>query len=261
MGPRNLLYGGLSELDAFRKLHPNNQSNGLGLVTTAVCLAGLWLARGTPGVRMLVLATGTVMLAATMFGDFSAWRWVHAHVPGGSALRSIGRVGMIVLPLAVLGAAVGLDRCLGRWRGVAATALVLLIAAEQLHSVPLADKYVLRAYIDDVTARVDPDCEAFFMVCTEPTPSARTNDEAMWVALQAGKPTVNGHSGNNPPGWAMTWLLLRGTPESRTELRERLWLWCAQHGLDASRIQWIEVRGIEIEPFRHVLGVQATARS
>jgi hypothetical protein len=201
------------------------------------------------------------VLGATSFGGFSAWSWVYAHLPGGTALRAIGRVGMIVLPLAALGVAVGIDHCVRARRRVVGAVLVGVLLVEQLHPVDLVDKHVLRAHIDALAARVDPDGEAFFLVCTQRTRFAHTNDEALWVALQSGKPTVNGHSGNNPPGWRMNRLLRSDTPESRSALRDVLRLWCGRHGLDPDRVQWIEVRGIEIEPMRHVLGVRLEKRS
>lgn len=261
MGPGNLAWGWVNGLEPFRGLHRYTQSNGIGPVTTAVCLVGLVLGRRAPGVRLLLLATGTVALCATMFGDVSAWRWVQAHVPGGSAIRSVGRIGMIVMPLAALGIALGVDRVAARWHRLGAAVLVAAVLAEQLHPVSVVDKHAVCAHIDAIAERVDPDCEAFFLVCTEITPHTLTNDEAIWAALRSGRPTVNGHSGNNPPGWRMNRFLRLDTPEARAALRRRLDLWCKRHGLDAERVQWIEVRGIEVEPEHHVLGVRLRDRS
>jgi hypothetical protein len=48
-----------------------------------------------------------------------------------------------------------------------------------------------------------PDCQAFLLrVANQPANYLDEND-AMWIALKTGLPTLNGSSGWSPPGWRL----------------------------------------------------------
>ena len=60
----------------------------------------------------------------------------------------------------------------------------------------------------------------------------------MWAELLTGVPTINGLSGNSPPGWDFAQLTLR---DARDEQRAERLLgeWARRWHLDADRLCWI----------------------
>ena len=54
--------------------------------------------------------------------------------------------------------------------------------------------------------------------------------DAIWVADAAGVPTLNGYSGNSPPGWGLEDPFVRGS-EDRTRLDASVEAWAKRWGL------------------------------
>jgi hypothetical protein len=91
--------------------------------------------------------------------------------------------------------------------------LVVLALAEQLHVLGGHDEREYREAVERIAAEVDPACETFF-VSTRVEEGQRgrgglirprmTQIAAMWAALEVGLPTINGFSGNSPPGWNLS---------------------------------------------------------
>ena len=237
-GPRNYVYGWLQQNGGpFAYLNDPNQRNGLGIVTSVAALAGLAAGWRYGAVRVVVLATTTVAVCGTMFGDFSLWAYVHAYVPGGGAIRAIGRIGMILLFPVTLGVALILNRILTRGRFVLAIALAVVCGVEQAQRTVWTDKYAVRAQMEALSERVGPACEAFLLVCDGPAGCRHVNDDAAWVGIATGIPTVNGRYGNRPEAWGLR------KPQRRHDkdgLRVALNRWLRANDVDPSGICWVE---------------------
>jgi hypothetical protein len=216
MGPGSWLYGALAERPLFHLLPMEHEQRlGAGVATTLVALVGLWGARRRRVIQVVTLVPVVMALLATEWpGGFSAWHAVYALVPGAAAMRAVSRIGIaIALPLS-LGVALAVDRIVGsvtpasRWtRNRLARALVIalvlaVIALEQGQRLPSFDKLAARERTARVAREVDPKCSAFLSTIIGGAEDPwRYHVDAMWASMERGVPTVNGYSGNEPPGW------------------------------------------------------------
>ena len=245
-GPRSFAYGWMQARGGpFTDIRGPNQANGLGFATLAVVAFGLAAGWQRRAVRLVTLGTLTMVLCATMFGGFSLWQYVYAMVPGVSAIRAIGRVGMILALPASIGVAFAFDRLLGwqsKWRYALVVGLAAVVFAEQVQTPRWEDKYPVRDLIDGVAERVSPQCEAFLLVGTSPPGYRHVNNDAAWVEIATGIPTINGRYGNQPPNYR-----LRRFQMDREANKERLRLaldeWIDFYALDAAKICWVEYDG------------------
>lgn len=240
LGVESRMYGWLVEYHPFATIPMGHEQRlGLGLVTTAIALAGLWRARARPLARLLALVSITIVLIATLWpGELTAWRIVYAVVPGASALRAISRIGLMLLVPAAVGVALFADAIPARRPAgvlvLAATALA--IALEQRQARLSYDKAVGRARVDAVAALVRPDCQAFLYA-----PTGGREDpwwyhvDAMWASMVTGVPTINGYSGNEPPAWSFYRNVAYDAEHARTLARD-LDAWARRWHLDRRRL-------------------------
>jgi hypothetical protein len=245
MGRWHPLYGWLQEPGGpFAELRESVHTHGVGPVTTVLAITGLVQARRWRSVRLMVFTVITLILATTMFpGGFSGWRLLHAYVPGAAALRAVGRIGAVtVLPLA-LGVAVFFDRLTERRSKLLLVALAVVMVAEQNHELRFRDRASLLAYEESLVAQLEPGCETFLLVYTGNRPYPHVHDDAAWVTLRAGIPTINGRYGNYPPDYGL-YDVHAPNPEAAAGVRRGLDDWIRRNGLSAPRVCWIETSGL-----------------
>jgi hypothetical protein len=198
LGPESWLYGWLYRIDLFRSIPFQLEHYlGLGLVTTAAALYGL---RGG-GRWLLAASTASALLAVAVTRwtvEFSLWKWIYPWIPGADGLRALPRVALLLLiPLCV-----GFARTVGKWQwGVALLALAIL---EQGRAAPSFDKLAARVDVEQIAGKVDRVACASFLYDPKVRrePEFKLQIDAMWASLETGVPTVNGYSGNFPPGWS-----------------------------------------------------------
>jgi hypothetical protein len=70
--------------------------------------------------------------------------------------------------------------------------------------------------------------------------TGKYNLDAMWVQLRTGVPTVNGYSGNQPPGWPFVNMSMVTEEEERT-VTVALTRWLRSHRVDPRRVSWVRV--------------------
>ncbi|HUT92168.1 MAG TPA: hypothetical protein VMY37_21925 [Thermoguttaceae bacterium] len=262
MGPRNYLYGWVYALPFVPPPNPNH-STGVGLVTMVVCLTALLRRRHSPWIRVLLLAAGSLIVISTVVGDFSLWKVIHECVPGGKAIRAVGRIGIVLLVPAAVGLTLYLER-LRSGRRMALFAVVALIClAEQPHRHGWIDKQIVRDHVRAIAARVDRNSQAFFMVRTGPADYRFVADDANWVQLATDVPTINGRYGNFPPNWG-----LREAQDApvksdadRAAVREALHAWVEGNDLDAQRVQIIEYEGLCVRRNQKATGTRESGPS
>ncbi len=208
LGTHNVLYGSLFQSEIFKSI-PNEweQRLGLGLITSIAAVTGLYIDRRRTSTKIIVLVTVTVILLVTLWpGEFTLWRYIFDYVPGASAIRAVSRIGLFLLIPASLGVAALLD-LLTRSRKLTAILIAAVLSVwmvgEQIVPIAAWDKQTYRQQIDMVVSEVNSDCKAFFYTPTIDTldyPWFKYQLDAMWASLELRIPTVNGYSGNQPPG-------------------------------------------------------------
>jgi hypothetical protein len=211
----------------------NEQQYGIGLLTTAGVGFGFWNARHRGGVVVLGLTAVLLVLLATQIGPWraaSAWNLVYALVPGAQGIRAVPRVGLVVLVAWAAGLALAVDAATrSRWSLAAAVAVLCLLeqGVSYVHFEPALD----RERVNRIAREIPGGCSAF--VYTPPPdgwPPWHAQIDALWVADAAGVPTLNGYSGNSPPGWGLEDCFVRG-PADRARLEAAVGAWIHHWGL------------------------------
>ena len=251
MGADNWLFGDIQlsrrVLSQGDYLRGSAHSNGLGIVTLCVVLGGFALRRKHPIVPILVGGVGLTILATTMLpGGFSVWRILYEHLPGASAIRVPGRIGLVSLIPASIGFAFFYQH-LQSWRARWALVPLLFAAtvAEHRHLMPHFDREVNARRIASVEKALGPECGVFFVSTLHRHPEREIHEDAMWASMSTGIPTINGRYGNFPAGWRLFEVNRRpGNEARRQQIEDFLGNWLGANCLDPAEVCWIEV-----EPF------------
>lgn len=247
MGHGNRLYGDRSEAKA--KSRPGwparspHHSNGLGYATLAAVALGFVVAAGRRRQALPALIGGAVLVAlTTVYPDGSTpWHWIYEHVPGAGAIRAVGRIGMMLLIPAGLGLGLLVERLVGhrrlRW---SLPLLFALVVAEQAHALPSFYGRAVYDRTNRLAAEIPDDCSSFFLSPVIPGRGRAIQEDAMWMALASGVPTINGRYGNHHSGWHLVEIASRkGLPAK--EIAGRLDLWIEAQGMDRDTVCWLEV--------------------
>jgi hypothetical protein len=127
LGPFSWAYGGMSQLPFFRAIPMEHEQRvGLGLVTSAACLIGVfWMGRKSPSIRLVALVALTVFLLASQLDGYTGWRWVFEYFPGAKAVRGVSRIALLLLLPMGLGLASCLNWLAARGRAAYAGAVLL----------------------------------------------------------------------------------------------------------------------------------------
>lgn len=240
-GVGHLLYGGLLETyhGAFA-VHEHQL--GIGLITSVLALYGLWLIPHV-ALRFALLAT-LISIAAIAF---SIWPQLAAFVPGGEAIRVIGRVMLVLLAVLSLGVAYTVSRLQGRGvsnrrRTFVLVALVGVVVIEQWRVPP---GYSLREYqvpvriLREAMAAAPRSCEVFYYASTAGAlPPWKYQLDVMWAGMLAEVPVINGYSGNTPPEWKFHDSRIHSREDS-ARLHEALSYWVAARRLSSAAVCWL----------------------
>ena len=189
--------------------------------------------------KVTAIASLVLAFMVLRWGDFSPWRWVFDWVPGASALRSVGRVSLVLaLPAGALLAWLGqrITDKIESSKKIKRPLLIGLLAfgllcffGEQMSPPP--DQGFSRSrelqWISTLAQDVPKDKVAFYILPTPSLPATSTelSLDAMWASLESGVPTLNGYSGMEPPGWDLNGL-------KRPDYQDRVDRWVHDTGLD-----------------------------
>lgn len=238
----SLIYGSIVRREILPTLPaPWEHQLGVGPVTTLLALYGAWTLRRRPWARALLGTLAVAALLATLWpGGFSAWRWIHAWLPGASAIRAVGRLALVLL----IGVAVGVGAAWRRLRAsltpAVAALLALVVLGEQARL--LAGGHgTLRwtRWPRAIVAALPDDCDSFYLSRLEDEGSVHeTHNLAMWASLEGAVPTINAWSSYRPEGWLL-WDSDAADPTHRQWTRDALESWIASRGLDGARVCWL----------------------
>jgi hypothetical protein len=239
-GRSNRVYGELQTALNLGFDRKPSKNNGLGCVTLAAAACGLWLGRRRWDVQLVVAGfAGLVILTLVLPGGWSPWLLVRRLLPPAAALRAVARVGLMTLFPAALGLAIVVDRLVGARRGVIVVLLSLAVVAEQSHRSQTYDKAANRERVASLADRVPGDASSFLYVVHGQGWHPHLHDEAAWLALATGVPTVNGRSGKAPRSWELHRPVFR-TPEEKRNLLAKVQRWARRTGFDAAAVAWVE---------------------
>jgi hypothetical protein len=187
---------------------------GFGLYLL-VLVAGvrLWRSRRAWPTRLVLAAAavGTAaiwwLLTLDFYEGVSAW-WLIRFLPGGGAIRCVSRVCFVIDLFAILGTMMWLsvvtDRIRTSWKrfGVIGGVAAVLIV-EQTGFVPPSfakDEFYPRA--EEYAERIrNSGADAAYVVPKKGDRPLLNDVLAMWAALEANVPVVNGYSGRKPPDY------------------------------------------------------------
>jgi hypothetical protein len=214
---------------------------GYGLLATAFGVAGLVRRRREQAFALLGLSAATlVLLTVTLHGQVTLWHLVSWLVPGAGGIRAVGRVGLLVLLPVCAGVAATLDGLEARGQPLRLGALILALLLEQGLDGRTFDKASNRRDLQWLAGRIPAGCRSFFFSADHGArPDYKYQLDAMWASMEAGVPTVNGYSGNSPPGWGR---LVQGglrAPGDRERVAEALRQWSEARALDFEARCWI----------------------
>ncbi|HQV72691.1 MAG: hypothetical protein WAR01_01390 [Dokdonella sp.] len=191
---------------------PMRQEHQMFVGVAACLLALVGIARGASHwLKVSALALALLVVLTLNVSGLSLYAFVE-QLPMANAIRAVSRIGLVmVFPLGLLAGA-GFDRLVvgsrGRAGPILAVVLTILLLLEcatlQTLSVPLSvwrDRLALR--LAEVPAALPAD--AIVYVPRQPNePQFMTELDGMNVAQRLGRNTINGYSGNSPPGFGQT---------------------------------------------------------
>ena len=191
---------------------PMRQEHQMFVGAAACLLAIIGIARSASHwLRMSAVALVLLVMLTLNVRGLSLYTFVE-QLPMANAVRAVSRIGLVMLfPLGLLAGA-GIDRLsvgarsLGGPILAAVLALLLLLecTAFRTASVPLTvwhDRLAMR--LAEVPETLAPD--AIVYVPRQPhVPPYMTELDGMSVAQHLGRNTINGYSGNSPPGFGQT---------------------------------------------------------
>lgn len=211
MGPTNWWYHwslDWKQFNAIPEWTDHEHRLGIGIITMVAVGAGYLLHIKNRWVQLITLVTASLILLTTIFpGGFNAWRWVFEYVPGADAVRTVSRVGLIVLIPMSLGIAMCVEWLESHRRYLVALALVVASIAEQANSYATLSKEDAQERSEIIAAAIPTDCQSFLYSPVGNIPPAPDYPaylyqlDAMWASAISGVPTVNGYGHNVPPNW------------------------------------------------------------
>jgi hypothetical protein len=154
---------------------------------------------------------GLVVLLSLSINGASLWFTVH-ELPLVSAIRAVTRVDQTLLFVAAYGAAISIDWLLSRLPGAAVARLtggvlvgMFVIAEASTGTIRVSHKSEWRERVEYLSASIPTElpAESVLFFAQKQPPWFASEIDAMWVSLLEGRPTMNGYSGQYPPGWRL----------------------------------------------------------
>ena len=243
-GPDHWIYGSLNR---WRGIGPDfggqEMFNGIGLLTTALVLAGFLRFRSRPVVAIWG-AIGAISLVASLAwpGGFSFWGWAYAYFPAAKAIRAVSRFSVFLLLPAAIAVALSIDWLAKRVSPLLAAFCMIAVVAEQAGSsglVPVYSRVTVEGPAEAIVHRLGPECKTFLASFPRNSTSVPwMHIFAMWAELQSGVPTLNGYSGQVPPAWPLGDVSVAGPPD-RVRLVAAIREWMGRHPREIENVCWI----------------------
>ncbi len=158
---------------------------------------------------VLLLGGGLIVLVILTLSVYGVTVWsIFWGLPLFSSIRAVTRMDLVLLfPLGYLAgvSADYLENFRGRFSAVALPFLVVALLVEfSFVTAPTSTKSEWRERIHRKSATLPEELppQAILFWAQEDGPPFAEELDAMWIALQRGRPTMNGYTGNYPPGYS-----------------------------------------------------------
>jgi hypothetical protein len=193
--------------DRFFAMDPPPSTLGLGVVTTALVILGLWAGRKSTAHVTIGLSMVILMALCTRFGDHSLWNLLRPAIPGAASIRAVFRVGVAMLLPASILAASAFSKSGSRplWAIIASLIIVVEQASRPVATYAAADE---RRRAEWLASKISVGCSSFFFTVPldagEPALGPwRYHSDAFMAEALTGVPTLNGYSGYFPTGYEL----------------------------------------------------------
>lgn len=248
------LYGFTAQWPFFSGISmEHEQRNGFGFAVTAAAFVGLYLMWSDKRFRFVGVLTLLLIALTTQFGadlqhgrgGASAWQLIWGYFPAAKAIRAVSRLGVLyMLGVAVLAGA-ALEQLIARFKQpglYGAFALGAFFLLEQGQTTPAFDKAANRRDVKMIADAVGKDCDAFlFSPVAAVGPYWKYQLDAVWAATMSGVPTLNGYSGQSPPGWGLGETRLNSQfDEQRVAQAANEWL--QQKKVADKKVCWVKLQ-------------------
>jgi len=264
MGDRNYVWGRISAaLWRMHPLSSTEHNIGIGLVASVAWLAisvwAIWIvARDTKKhialnenplatnsemnylfLSLAILATDLFYLIGMKYwNDISPWYYVYQFFPGAKGFRTVARyVTVLTLPMAIaftFAMHIGLQKIatqkmlLVRLSLTCALFVVVSFGLfEQFGRAMAFSKSAEMARLDKLAVKLPDNCSSFYVAAAPVRRPVKYEYQidAMLISIMRGVPTLNGYSGNVPPGWSLREV---EAPDYEENVRK----WIKLHNLD-----------------------------
>ncbi|MDV3436497.1 hypothetical protein R1H25_13590 [Stenotrophomonas sp. C2852] len=214
------VWGGLSQQLATRMPMRHEQQIFFGLGILGLMGVGLFMSR-LPS-RWVALGAIVIVVALTLSVGGVSLYMLLVKLPGVGSIRAMARIGLVLaLPVALL-VAVGVDAL--RTKGTAgllvagAFALAMVAESGSMHTVHFD---IQTARLHDTGLRTQlpsqlPVDAVIFNPLRPEVPFYEDELDGVILAQSLGRPTLNGYSGNSPPGYTAN---VEASPEQQAEQR------------------------------------------
>ncbi|MFT4247501.1 MAG: hypothetical protein QM581_05610 [Pseudomonas sp.] len=173
----------------------------------ALLLSVIALALGRSALVRVAAVSLALLVVVTIDIKDQSFYLIFADLPGVNSIRAVSRIILLMLlPLSILVAS-GIDTARNRggtWIAVAALLCFVLVTEAASVKAGTYDIAAARQRAEDVMKRLPADARSAAVVYVPGTPSEAfymTELDGMLLAQQLGAKTLNGYSGNNPPGY------------------------------------------------------------
>ena len=221
---------------------------GLGFVTLLTCGYGYVRYAGkNPWLLMLGISGLAIVFIALLYPHgLSPWKLVYAVVPGASVIRAVTRIVLLVLIPVSVGVALGLQ---GIRSQKVAVAVLAGLCLEQWYPTTSFDKLVVRQEVAKISGSLSPECNCFYhaavLPCGSEPPALNRHLNAMWAGIIAGRPTINGYTGNIPKHYWPLWDVVVDSQMRAEQTEERVSQWAKLSNLklDGICLPWLREAG------------------
>ena len=223
-------------------------SFGLGLVTSLMTLYVMLRQRKKTLFTILLLTCVSFIAITTLFAEtYTLWYIIWKYIPGGSAVRAIARIGMLLSIPAGIALATIISENKNTKYGSLVVYIALFCAAEQIVPVFTYNMDVCRQEVRYIEQFINKD-KPFVIVIRDASRFENPNWlrfqlHAMYASNLAHVPTFNGYTSNFTTLWSngVEDIIIKSDAEfARFEAAFSAWL--SQWGIARDAVQVIEIR-------------------
>lgn len=215
LGPYSWFYSWLDRLPGFSVLPAKDEQRlGIGFLATVLVAWTLFRKRREAIWNYFWHVGILIVILATLTTDW-LWPWYFAAFktfPGASGIRALSRIGLLLL----IPATAAIASFFSEKRGWAVSLLLCAIVLEQGQWLSSLDLQREREITSEIAQAIPKTCKSFALIADVDPRTAIHPDfyylDAMAASDATGIPTVDGRSGNFPPGW---WLPVRSMDENQ----------------------------------------------